>query len=80
MITQTRFKLVLLGLSLGLTEGILRVILKEFPVIEVFGFQSAIIGGYFAVKTTSNVKRLKYAEAREDADCENGNGNGGTKP
>jgi hypothetical protein len=58
MITQTRFKLVLIGLSLGLTEGVLRAFLPQFPAIEVFGFQGAIIGGYFAVKTTNNIKRL----------------------
>jgi hypothetical protein len=71
-VQQTRFKLVLLGLSLGLIEGVLRVILKEFPVIEVFGFQSAVIGGYFAVKTTNNIKRLR-AET-EQVEAENGRG------
>jgi predicted ABC-type sugar transport system permease subunit len=62
MIQQTRFKTVLLGLALGLIEGILRAALKDFPVIEVYGFQSAVIGGYFAVKTTSNIKRMKCEE------------------
>lgn len=68
-IEQTRFKLVLIGLALGLAEGLLRAFLKEFPVIELYGFQGAVIGGYFAVKTTNNVKRINAeAECREAVD------------
>jgi len=57
-IEQTRFKLVIIGLSLGLLEGLLRAFLKDFPVVEAFGFQGAVIGGYFTVKTVNNVRRI----------------------
>jgi len=68
-IKQTRFKTVIVGLSLGLIEGILKTIVKEFPIVETFGFQGAIIGGYLYAKTDGNTKRLR-AEAGEE--CENG--------
>jgi predicted membrane protein len=69
VIRQTRFKTVVLGLGLGLVEGILKMIVKDFPVVEVFSFQGAIVGAYLAAKTTGNIKR-DQAEATED--CENG--------
>lgn len=55
-IEQTRFKLVIIGLALGLFEGLLRSFLKEFPIIEVCGFQGAVIGGTLPPRqqTTSN--------------------------
>jgi predicted ABC-type sugar transport system permease subunit len=69
MIRQTRFKTVVLGISLGLVEGLLKCFLKDFPLVETFGFQGAIVGGYLYAKTDGNTKRLR-AEATED--CENG--------
>ena len=69
MIRQTRFKTVALGLTLGLVEGIFRAFVKDFPLVETFGFQGAIVGAYLAAKTTGNIKR-DQAEATED--CENG--------
>jgi hypothetical protein len=72
MVTQTRFKVVLIGLALGLIEGALAVVLKGFPTIEVFGFQGALIGYYFTVKTVSGVK---YMQAGTDkVEAENGCG------
>jgi len=62
MIKQTRFKVILFGLVLGLVEGVLRSFLPAFPVIEVLGFQTAIVGGYFAAKTANNIKRLNAEE------------------
>jgi predicted ABC-type sugar transport system permease subunit len=64
-IEQTRFKLVIIGLSLGLLEGLLRAFLKDFPVVEAFGFQGAVIGGYFTAKTVNNVKRINSAEGEK---------------
>ena len=76
MVKQTRFKVVLIGLALGLVEGILAAILKGFPTIEVFGFQGALVGYYFTVKTVSGVKYMKAETERVEAK----NGCGETKP
>jgi hypothetical protein len=64
-ITQTRFKVVLIGLSLGLIEGAAKAAFPAFPVVETFGFQAAIVGTYLAAKTYNNVKGVNE---------ENGNG------
>jgi len=56
--TSTRFSVVVLGLILGLIEGILRTFLKEFPVIEIVGFQGTIIGAYLAARTASGIKNM----------------------
>jgi hypothetical protein len=58
MIKQTRLKVVLAGLILGLIEGLAKVALSSFPVIEVLSFQSAIIGAYLAARTTSGIKAM----------------------
>ena len=70
-ICQTRFKTVVLGLSLGLIEGLAKVAWPAFPVIEAFGFQSAIIGAYLAAKTTGNIKRDKFEGETNVAEEEN---------
>ena len=53
----------MLGLALGLIEGLLRAFLKEFPIVETFGFQGAIVGAYLTIKTVNNVKG--YADAKK---------------
>jgi len=57
--THTRISIVILGLLLGLIEGILRTFLKEFPVLEILGFQGTIIGAYLAAKTYNNAKEIR---------------------
>jgi len=64
---QTRLKIVIAGLALGMIEGIAKAAFPSFPVVETFGFQGAIIGAYLTVKTVNNIK---------DIGPENGNGNG----
>ena len=54
--TQSRLKLVLLGVGLALAEGLLKVILPAFPLTEVFAAQTLFIGGYLGVRTVNNVK------------------------
>lgn len=58
MITQTRLKIVLIGLSLGLIEGMGKVAFPTFPIVETFGFQAAIVGAYLAARTTSGIKNM----------------------
>lgn len=58
MITQTRFKAVLIGLALGLIEGLARVAFPSFPLVETFGFQGAIVGAYLTVRTVSGIKNM----------------------
>jgi len=66
MICQTRFKVAIVGLLIGLLEGLLTAIFPAFPVIATFSFQGTIITGYFTLKTVNNVKREKFnAEAPE---------------
>ena len=57
-IEQTRFKLVIIGLALGLVEGLLRSLIHDFPVVEAFAFQGGVIGWYFSVKTSNNNRRI----------------------
>jgi hypothetical protein len=56
MVRQTRFKVVLLGLAIGLVEGALRVCFPTFPLVETFSFQGAVVGAYLAARTVSDVK------------------------
>jgi len=56
MITHTRFKVVLIGLMLGVIEGAAKVIFPAFPIVETFGFQGAIIGAYLTAKTLNNIR------------------------
>jgi predicted ABC-type sugar transport system permease subunit len=62
MIKQTRFKAVLIGLALGLIEGLARLVFPSFPLIETFGFQGAIIGAYLTARTVSGVKSMNMEE------------------
>ena len=55
---QTRLKVVIAGLALGLIEGLAKVALPSFPVVETFGFQGAIIGAYLAARTVSGMKSM----------------------
>jgi len=59
MVKQTRFKTVIIGLALGLVEGIAKVVFPAFPIVETFGFQAAIVGAYLTVRTFSNVKGME---------------------
>ena len=52
---QTRFKVVLIGLALGLIEGVTKAAFPAFPIMEMFGFQAAIIGAYLTARTLSNI-------------------------
>ncbi len=54
--TRTRLKLVLIGVGLALAEGLLKVVLPEFPLTEVFAAQTLFIGGYLGVRTVNNVQ------------------------
>jgi len=56
--TQTRFKVVILGLGLGLIEGFIKVAFPSFPIVETFGFQGAIVGAYLAARTVSGIKSM----------------------
>jgi xanthosine utilization system XapX-like protein len=58
MITQTRFKIVMIGLALGLIEGFVKVLFPSFPTVETFGFQGAIVGAYLAARTASGMKSM----------------------
>jgi len=69
-VRQTRLKVAITGLALGLIEGLAKVIFPSFPVVETFGFQGAIIGAYLTAKTVNNIKGVNV---------ENGNGNGNGK-
>lgn len=62
MVKQTRFKAVLIGLALGLIEGLARLVFPSFPLVETFGFQGAIIGAYLAARTVSGVKSMNMEE------------------
>jgi len=64
-ITQTRFKIVLIGLALGLIEGVTKAAFPAFPIVETFGFQAAIIGAFITAKTLNNIRGVSE---------ENGNG------
>jgi ribose/xylose/arabinose/galactoside ABC-type transport system permease subunit len=68
MITQTRFKIVIVGLALGLIEGFISVAFPSFPIVETYGFQGAIVGAYLAARTVSGIKNMSM-----------GNGNGEDK-
>ncbi|MCX6825743.1 MAG: hypothetical protein NTV06_00545 [candidate division Zixibacteria bacterium] len=63
---QTRLKVVLIGLALGLIEGVAKAAFPSFPIVETFGFQGAIIGAYLTARTVSGIKGMSM---------ENGNGN-----
>jgi hypothetical protein len=65
---QTRFKVVLIGLALGLIEGIAKMCFPSFPVVETFGFQAAIVGAYLTVKTYNNVKGVSEENGCEKPD------------
>jgi len=54
--TQTRLKLVLIGVALALGQGLLKVFLPAFPLTEVFAAQALYVGGYLGVRTVNNVK------------------------
>lgn len=62
MITQTRFKTVIVGLGLGLIEGLAKVCMPSFPIVETYGFQGAIVGAYLAARTVSGVKKITSEE------------------
>jgi ribose/xylose/arabinose/galactoside ABC-type transport system permease subunit len=62
---QTRLRVVLIGLALGLIEGVAKVVFPAFPIVETFGFQAAIIGAYLTARTLSNIRGVSE---------ENGNG------
>jgi len=66
---QTRFKVVLIGLALGLIEGVTKAAFPAFPIVETFGFQAAIIGAFITAKTLNNIRGVSEE-----------NGNGETKP
>jgi ribose/xylose/arabinose/galactoside ABC-type transport system permease subunit len=72
MITQTRFKAVLIGLALGLIEGVVKVAFPTFPIVETFGFQAAIVGAYLAARTASGIKNMSMG----NGDSEDGEQNG----
>lgn len=55
-ITQTRLKVTLLGLALGLVEGVAKTAFPAFPIVEVFGFQAAIAGAFITFKTLNNIR------------------------
>jgi hypothetical protein len=68
MVTQTRFKLTVMALALGCVEGLIRVLLKDFPIIEVLGFQGAALGTYLAARTVSGVKSLAMGNGSEETE------------
>lgn len=68
MIKQTRFKVVLVGLTLGLIEGIIKAAFPSFPVGETFGFQGAIVGAYLAARTVGNIKRMEKENGDKTTD------------
>ena len=68
MIRQTRFKTVIIGLALGLVEGIIKMAFPTFPVVETFGFQAAIVGAYLTVKTYNNIKGVSEENGCEKPD------------
>jgi hypothetical protein len=55
-IKQTRFKLSVACIALGLAEALLKVFLTAFPIVELYGFQLAIAGYFLTVKTINNIK------------------------
>jgi len=61
---KTRLKMTLLMISLALVEGLIRSVLKDFPLAEVFSVQTMVFGGYVAVKTVSNMNEAKNETAR----------------
>jgi len=61
---KTRLKMTLLMIALALIEGLIRSVLKEFPLTEVFSVQTMVFGGYVAVKTISNVDAAKYGAGK----------------
>lgn len=73
MITQTRFRLVILGLFLGLIEGILKVLWKSFPLTDVLGFQGILTGAYLGARTVSGVKKIEAKPCVEKTNGENDN-------
>lgn len=62
-IKQTRFKLAMVGITLGLVEAFIKVLLQAFPLVELYGFQVAVIGYFFTVKTISDVKEASNVQA-----------------
>ncbi len=58
-ITQTRWKLTLIAISLFLIEGAITVFVPEFPLTELLAAQGAVIGGYLGAKTVNNIKEGK---------------------
>jgi hypothetical protein len=61
-VVQTRFKLVIGLIGLGLIEGLLKTWLIGFPLTEVFAFQGMVAGGYLTVRTINNMKNNGVAE------------------
>jgi len=58
-VKQTRFKVVLIGLTLGLIEGMVKVAFPTFPIVETYGFQGAVVGAYLAARTVSGIKSME---------------------
>ena len=57
----TRFKVALICLGLYLIEGLLKALLKGFPIEVIVGAQGAIVSFYFAARTIQDVKVARYA-------------------
>lgn len=60
-IGQTRFKLVVSLCIAFFIQGIIKVLLPQFPLVEVMGAQGAVAGGYLGFKTADNIKEKRYA-------------------
>jgi len=58
-IRQTKFKLTVLAVFLGLIEACLKVFWPNFPITELFSFQAAVIGGYLGAKTFVDRAEIK---------------------
>ena len=53
---RTRIKLVYAALGLALAEGLLKVLLPEFPLTEVFALNTLVVGTYLGVRTVNNIR------------------------
>ena len=49
---------------LFLAEALLKVAFPVFPFAELIVAQSSIVGGFFAVKTISNINKAKYEQPK----------------
>lgn len=62
---KTRLKMSYLVMFLAFTGGILKVILKGFPLTEVFSLVGVAFGGYMTARTVSNMDEAKYQNCKE---------------